>query len=269
MSQARNLGRRLRSLRRRKVRNRTATMSMLDHLTELRQRLIYSLVAFLLLSVVAFVFFEPISDFLLRPLCRLPADRLGPNGCRLVFTGAMEPISVRLKVTAMTGIVAASPIWLYHLWAFVVPGLTPNERKYALPFVGSSVFLFLGGAAFAYVSLPAALRFLIGFGGENLIPFFTANEYLGFVGLLIVVFGVVFELPLLLYFLGLAEVVTVEALRKSRRVAIVGITVVAAVATPSQDPYTMLAMSVPLYLLYELDIFLLSLRAKRKARSGS
>jgi sec-independent protein translocase protein TatC len=269
MSAARNLGRRLQFWKRRsRQAKKTATMSMMEHLTELRQRLIYSLVGFLALSIVAFIFFNEISDFLLRPLCDLPPDKLGPNGCRLVFTSAMEPIGVRLKVTAMTGIVAASPLWLYHLWAFVVPGLTSQEKKYAFPFVASSIMLFLVGASFAYLTLATALKFLIGFGGENLIPFFTANEYLNFVGLLIMAFGVVFELPLLLYFLGLAEVVTVESLRRYRRHAIVGIVIVAAVATPSQDPYTMLAMSVPLYLLYELDILLLGLRAKRKARSG-
>lgn len=267
MSDAGNLRRRLRFLKRKKSSGKPASMTMMEHLTELRQRLIYSLVAFLAVSVVAFMFFDPISDFLLRPLCKLPEDRLGPNGCKLVFTGAMEPISVRLKVTAMVGIVGAAPFWLYHLWAFVVPGLTADERKYAFPFVATSIGLFAIGSSFAYITLPTALKFLIGFGGENLIPFFTANEYLGFVGLLIVVFGVVFELPLLLYFLGLAGVVSVEALRKARRPAIVGITLVAALATPSQDPYTMLAMSVPLYAFYELDIFLLSLREKRKAKN--
>ena len=149
--------------------------------TELRRRLIYSAGAFIAVSIVAFMFFDQISDVLLRPLCQLPPDRLGPNGCKLVFTGAMEPISVRLKVTAMTGMVGASPVWLYQLWAFVVPGLTPQEKRYALPFVTSSVALFVTGVSFAYYTLPTALRFLIGFGGENLIPFFTANEYLSFV----------------------------------------------------------------------------------------
>lgn len=267
MAEGGNLRRRLKIFRNRK-KGPATTMSMMEHLAELRTRLMIALGAFLLISVVAFFFFDQISDFLLRPLCKLPPDRLGPNGCRLVFTSAMEPVTVRLKVTAMVGMVAASPVWLYQLWAFVVPGLTPKEKKYAFPFVASSVTLFLAGASFAYLTLPSALRFLIGFAGDNLIPFFTANEYLGFVGLLIMIFGVVFELPLLLYFLGLAEVVTVEALRKARRPAIVGITVVAAVATPSQDPYTMLAMSVPLYLLYELDIFLLGLREKRKRKKG-
>jgi sec-independent protein translocase protein TatC len=264
-----SLARRRKIFRWRKKRQELVkTMSMIEHLTELRRRLIVSLAGFLVVSVVAFIFFEQISDVLLRPLCELPPDRLGTNGCKLVFTSALEPVAVRLKVTAMTGIVASSPLWLYQLWAFIVPGLTSKERKYALPFVASSVSLFAFGTAFAYLTLPSALNFLVGFGGENLTPFFTANEYLGFVSLVIIVFGVVFELPLLLFFLGLAEIVSVESLRKHRRIAIVGITVISAVVTPSQDPYTMLAMSVPLYGFYEIVILLLGLRERKKRRTA-
>lgn len=257
---------RLRFLKRRRARRRRSAMTMMDHLGELRSRLIRSLIAFLVVSIVAFIYFDPITDFLLRPLCSLPADRLGANGCRLVFTSALEPFNVRLKVTAITGIVAASPIWLYQLWAFVVPGLNENERKLALPFVGSSLLLFGGGVTFAYLTLPTGLRFLIGLGGENLSPFFTANEYLNFVGLVIIVFGLTFELPLLLFFLGLIGVVTPEALRGFRRGAIVGTALLAAVVTPSQDPYTMLVMAAPLYLLYEAVIAGLTLINRRRAK---
>jgi sec-independent protein translocase protein TatC len=252
--------------RRREKKNAASSMSMMEHLTELRSRLIFSAVAFLLVSVVAFIFFNPISDFLLEPLCALPKENLGPNGCRLIFTSALEPFSVRLKVTAMVGIVLASPVWLYQVWAFIVPGLHPREKKYAIPFVLVSVSLFIIGAVFAYVTLPSALRFLVGFGGDNLIPFFSANEYLSFIGLVVLVFGVTFEAPLLLFFLGLVGIVSVQQLRGFRRSAIVGITIVAAVVTPSQDPYTMLAMAVPLYLFYEATILGLALVAKRRAK---
>ena len=263
-------GRRRTILRRRKrKKNAPASMSMMEHLSELRTRLIVSLGAFLAISVVAFFFFEPISDFLLRPLCSLPEENLGPNGCRLIFTSALEPVMVRLKVTAMVGIVFASPIWLYQVWRFIVPGLHPKEKKYALPFVFFSVFLFMIGAAFAYVTLPAALRFLVSLGGDNLIPFFSAKDYLGFIGLVILVFGVTFEAPLLLFFLGLIGVVSVEQLRGFRRMAIVGITIIAAVVTPSQDPYTMLAMAVPLYVFYEATILALSMVNKRRAKRGA
>ena len=260
-------GRRRRRLRLRKRKKSSATsMSMMEHLSELRTRLIWSLVAFLVISVVAFFFFEPISDFLLKPLCSLPEENLGPNGCRLIFTSALEPVTVRLKVTAMVGIVFASPIWLYQVWAFIVPGLHPKEKKYALPFVFISIFLFLIGAVFAYVTLPSALNFLVSLGGDNLIPFFSAKDYLGFIGLIILVFGVTFEAPLLLFFLGLVGVVTVDQLRRFRRGAIVGIAIVSAVVTPSQDPYTMLAMAAPLYLFYEMTILALSVVSKRRAK---
>lgn len=242
-------------------------MTMMEHLGELRSRLIKSLAAFMLVSVVAFMFFDTITDIMLRPLCSLPPDKLGPNGCRLVFTGALEPFTVRLKVTAMTGIVAASPIWLYQLWAFVVPGLNVRERKLAIPFVVSSLVLFAGGVSFAYVTLARGLEFLVGLGGENLTPFFTANEYLNFVGLVIIVFGLSFELPLLLFFLGLIGVVTAGALRKSRRAAVVGVAALAAIVTPSQDPYTMLVMATPLYVLFEAVIAALSLVERRRAKA--
>lgn len=243
-------------------------MTMMEHLGELRARLIKSLAAFLAVSVVAFIFFNDITDVLLRPLCALPPDKLGSNGCRLVFTSALEPFTVRLKVTAMTGIVAASPVWLYQLWAFVVPGLNQRERKMAIPFVASSLLLFAAGVAFAYATLSRGLEFLVGLGGENLSPFFTANEYLNFVGLVIIVFGLSFELPLLLFFLGLIEVVTPAMLKRSRRGAIVGVAILAAVVTPSQDPYTMLVMAAPLYLMFEGVIAALSLVERRRARSA-
>lgn len=241
---------------------------MMEHLDELRRRLIIASAAFMAVSVVAFIFFNPITDFLLRPLCQLPPERLGANGCRLVFTSAMEPFTVRLKVTALAGIVGASPVWLYQLWAFIVPGLTPRERKLATPFVLTSVALFGIGVGFAYFTLPTAFRFLIGLGGANLEPFFTANEYLNFVGLIIIVFGLTFELPLLLFFLGLVGIVTVDQLRRARRGAIVGIALLAALVTPSQDPYTMLMMTVPLYGLYEAVILGLRLVARRGTRRG-
>lgn len=260
--------RRLRWIKRRRAKKRRSMMSMVDHLGELRSRLIKSLLLFVLISVIAFIFFKPISNFLLDPLCSVPKTLLGPNGCRLTSFGVLEPLNVRLKVTALTGIVFASPIWLYQLYAFVVPGLTNKERSYAIPFILTSIGLFLLGATFAYLTMPAAIRFLVGLGAGQIIPLFRAQDYLNFVGLIIIIFGVTFELPILLFFLGLAGVLPVEKLRKNRRAAIVGIVVLAAVVTPSQDPYTMLAMAVPLYGFFELTIVLLTVVARRKAKTA-
>jgi sec-independent protein translocase protein TatC len=242
---------------------------MIDHLGELRARLIKSLLVFVLISVLAFIFFTPISNFLLDPLCSVPKKLLGPNGCRLTSFGVLEPLNVRIKVTALTGIVFASPFWLYQLYAFVVPGLTNKERSYAIPFIATSLILFLMGATFAYLTMPAAIRFLVGLGNGQIIPLFRAQDYLNFVGLIIIIFGVTFELPILLFFLGLAGVLPVEKLRRNRRTAIVGIVVLAAVVTPSQDPYTMLAMAVPLYGFYEIVILMLRAVARRKAKAAA
>lgn len=259
--------------RRRRLRRRTrrpaGAMTIVEHLSELRTRLIYALLAFAAVSVVAFTLFEPLLDLLTRPLCQIDPERLGPQGCRLIYTGALGGFQARLKVTALAGIVGASPIWLYQLWAFVSPGLTLREKRYAGPFIVTSVLLFAVGVTFAYSTLPTALDFLVRIAGRDLVPFFRAEEYIGFVGLVFIAFGLTFELPVVLFFLGLAGVVTVDALRGARRGAIVGIVALAAVVTPSQDPYTMLGMAVPLYLLYEATILLLALVLRRRRAKGS
>ena len=267
MSTAQNARRRLGPFGRRGLKRADGSMSLVQHLTELRTRLVISAVAFVALSVGAFVFFEPILDVLLRPLCSIDADKLGPQGCRLIFHGVMEAFTVRLKVTAMVGIAVSSPIWLYQLWAYVVPALSNKERHYALPFLFSTIALLLVGAGFAYLTLPMGLNFLISIGGSDLVPLLGADTYLNFIGLLLIGFGVAFELPLLVFFLGLAGVISVSQLRAKRRLAIVLVVALAAVVTPSQDPYTMLALAVPLYLFYEAAIFALSVVARRRAKA--
>lgn len=249
--------RRFAFLRRRQQKRAGKHMTVVDHLSELRTRLIVSLAAFLLFSVLAFIFYDPIFDFIIEPLCALPPEKLGPQGCKLVQTTPMEGFQVRLKLTAMVGLIVASPVWLYQLWAFIVPGLTSKERRYAIPFVVSSVTLFLIGASMAYLLLPTGLKVLISLGGNDLVAFLRAEGYINFVGLMLIAFGITFELPLVLLFLGLAGVIGVDTLRQHRKAALVAIVALSAIVTPSQDPYTMLAMAVPLYVLYELTIVLL------------
>jgi sec-independent protein translocase protein TatC len=270
MGQAGNLRRRrLSFLRRKKRRDRAQSMTIMEHLGELRTRLIVSAVAFVVVSAVAFAFYEPIFEFIRRPLCDLPPDKLGPQGCDLIAIKPLEAFQVRIKVSVLAGIVLASPIWLYQLWAFIVPGLNEKERKYAIPFVGSSLLLFATGATFAYLTLARGLSFLIGLGGHGLVPFFQADTYINFVGLMIIAFGLTFELPLILLFLGLVGVVSVGWLRRQRRAAIVLIALLSAVVTPSQDPYTFLAMGIPLYGLYELATGILGLVERRRARKAA
>ncbi len=254
--------------RRRRLKKHGGHMTIVEHLDELRSRLILSFAAFILGSIGAFVFYDAIFGFIIEPLCALPPDKLGPQGCRLIQTTPLEGFQVRLKLTAMVGIVLASPIWLYQLWAFIVPGLTTKEKRYSIPFVASSLGLFVAGATFAYLLLPTGLRVLIGLGGEGMVPFLRADGYINFVGLMLIAFGVTFEIPVVLLFLGLAGVISVESLRAHRKAAIVSIAALAAVVTPSQDPYTMLAMAIPLYLLYELTILLLRFLTRKRTTDG-
>ena len=244
-------------------------MTVMEHLRELRTRIIISALAFIAISVIAFFFYSPLEEFLRSPLCDVPPDKLGPHGCELVFTKPTGGFQFRLKLTALVGLAATSPIWIYQIYAFVVPALTSKEKRYSIPFLASSIFLFLVGATFAYLTLPVGLRFLIELGGEGLVPLVDAESYLSFVGFLLLAFGLTFELPLLLVFLGLVGAITVEQLKQHRKTAFVSIFALAAVVTPSQDPYTMTIMAVPLYLLYELTIIILRTVMRRRSPAQS
>lgn len=250
--------------RRRKSRTVQSTMTMVDHLRELRSRIVKSLVAFMVISIAAFILYDPILDFFTGPLCAVDPDLLGPQGCDLIFTKVIGGFNFRLKLTALVGIALSSPVWLYQLWAFIVPALTSKERRYAVPFILSSSTLFLAGSAMAYLVMPLGIGLLVRIGGPNLVPLLGAEEYINFVGLMLLGFGVMFELPLVLFFLGLVGVLSVEQLRRGRRVAIVSLAAMAAIVTPSQDPYTMLLLLVPLYLFYEITILILARVLKRR-----
>ncbi|MFN2490297.1 MAG: twin-arginine translocase subunit TatC, partial [Actinomycetota bacterium] len=153
MTQADNLRRRrLRFLRRNRKRNVEAAMTVVEHLGELRSRLIVSVAVFLVISAGAFFFYNPMLEFLTRPLCSLPEDMLGPQGCQLVFFKVLSGFLFRLKMTALAGIALSSPIWLYEVYAFILPALTPKEKRYSMPFLISAIVLFAIGSAFAYLT---------------------------------------------------------------------------------------------------------------------
>ncbi len=268
MGDPEELRRRRLRFRKRKPREKRASMSMMEHLGELRSRIIKSLVAFFAISIVVFFFYEPILEFFRKPLCDVDPDKLGPQGCDLVYNKLIGGFNFRLKMTALVGIALTSPIWLYQIWAFVAPALNTKEKRYSIPFMAASTILFLLGAGIAYMVLPAGINFLIDIGGSDLVPLLGAEEYLNFVGLMLLGFGVMFELPLVLFFLGLIGAVTIDQLKNGRRTAIVLIVVLAAVITPSQDPYTMMLLAVPLYLFYEITIVLLRVVLKRRAKAA-
>ncbi|HYO61271.1 MAG TPA: twin-arginine translocase subunit TatC [Actinomycetota bacterium] len=261
--------RRLRWLKFRRRKQKATTMTVMEHLGELRSRLIVCAVAFTVAAIVVFVYYEPILELLRQPLCSLPRELLGSGGCDLQTFKPTEGLVIRIKIASMGGMILASPVWLYQIWAFVTPGLTMREKRYAAPFILSALVLFLSGTAFAYYMLPNALEFLVTIAGDSIDVNFRAEEYLNFVGLILIAFGVTFQLPLLLFFLGLANIVTVEQLRKYRRYAIVGIALIGALVTPTQDPFTMMALAGPLYALYELVIVLLAAVKRRKRRESS
>lgn len=232
-------------------------MSVIEHLEELRRRLVISLGTIAVLAVVGFIFYEPILEFLASPyreaIDSLPPEARPPGNFQegLVTQSPTEPFVTFLKVGFFSGFLLALPVVMYQVWRFVTPGLTKRERRFAIPFVISSVLLFAGGTVLAFLVIPKGLGFLLSFGGENLIPFLTAERYLNFLIFLILGFGLSFELPLLLIFLAGARIITTQQMRSWRRYMYFGTLVFAAIITPTADPYTLLLMWVPLILLYE------------------
>jgi sec-independent protein translocase protein TatC len=234
----------------------TATMSVVDHLRELRDRLIFSIIAIAVGAVVCFIFFEPIIELMIEPYKDATATKINPTGKDLIFTSPLEAFTTRIKVAAYGGFVIASPVVFFHLWRFITPGLSPKEKKYSYPFVIASVILFVGGSGLAIITFPKALNFLLHAGGENLDPLLSAGSYLTLVFLMVISFGVAFEFPIVMMFLLLARVVTTRTLRKVRKYTFLGLVVFCAVITPSQDPITLFAMALPMYFLYEGTIII-------------
>jgi sec-independent protein translocase protein TatC len=225
-------------------------MPLVAHLTELRRRLIISVVALVVGATIGFILYNHILNFLISPYREVTGKS------QFVFFDPLEAFATRLKVAAWSGVFIASPVVLWQLWRFITPGLHKKEKRYAIPFIVASILLFLLGAVVALITFKPALRFLIGVGGTNLTPLFSASKYLSLVMLMIVAFGVAFEFPIVLVFLELAGVVPSRKLRKWRRPAIVIIVIVAAVITPSQDPYSLFAMAIPMYIFYEASILI-------------
>ncbi len=243
------------------------TMSLIGHLTELRKRIIISVVAVAVGAVVAYIFYNRILEFLLEPHCQINGDDGLLQGCGLLARSPLEGFSVRLMVSTYTGVGIAMPIILWQLWSFVAPGLYPQERKYGLSFVVLSFVLFAFGAGLAYWSLPRALEFLVDVGGPNLENVYSPKEYIGFVVKMMLGFGLGFEFPIALIFMQLIGLVDNKMLRAGRRFALVGIVALVAVLTPSGDPYTLMVLSVPMYLFYEISIVFGWWRSRKQSKS--
>ena len=238
-------------------------MSVIEHLEELRYRIFVCLGAYVVLAVVAYVLYRPILNFMLHPLHH--SGTIGTiNGSKIqVYVGGIATgFILRMKTSAFAGLIFALPIILYQLWRFVTPGLEPRERKFAIPFVVSAVGLFVLGGYIAFLILPLGIHWLLGFVAPAQ-PLIQLTEYMSFVFLLILAFGISFEFPLLLVSLAGVGILSSRQLSKARRAAILIAFIIAAVATPSQDPISQIVMAVPLYILYELSIVVIRYGLKR------
>jgi sec-independent protein translocase protein TatC len=234
-------------------------MTLMEHLTELRKRLIISVIAVFVCAVVMFILYNRVLHFLSGPYEKVTRGQAAcggtkTKGCDLIVTGPLDPFLVRLKIAGYGGIALAIPIIFWEIWRFVTPALRKNERRYTVAFLLSSVVLFALGGVVAWFTIDKALSFLLGVGGNSIQPFITADKYLTLVTLMLIAFGVSFEFPLLIIGLLLVRVVNTRQLRHARRWVIIGITLFAAVITPSQDPFSLLFMAIPMYIFYEIAI---------------
>ncbi|HET9730086.1 MAG TPA: twin-arginine translocase subunit TatC [Acidimicrobiia bacterium] len=238
-------------------------MTLMEHLAELRKRIIISLIAIAVCTIVVFFLYHRVLHFLAAPYERVTkgdprcATLQNPHGgCSLVVTDPLGPLLIRLRISAYGGLTLAVPFVFYQIWRFVTPGLHRNERRYAISFLLSAVVLFALGAVVAWFTVDKAFDFLLSIGGHTLQPFIDANKYLTLLTLMILAFGVAFEFPLLIMFLLLARIVNTGQLSRSRRWMAVGITTFAAIITPSQDPFSLLFMAIPMYIFFEITILL-------------
>lgn len=240
-------------------------MTLVEHLTELRRRIVICVIAVAVGMVLGFILYPWVFDFLLHPYKEITTAENSIAPGKLVQFDPLEGFSIRMKTSAYTGIAFAMPVILWQVWQFVTPGLYPHERRYAVPFVVSALLLFSLGAALAYYTLPRALDFLVDIGGDDLVTAFAPGKYFQLITYMMLAFGIGFEFPIVLIFLQMAGIVEPATLRKGRRFAIVGICVLVAVITPSGDPISMLMLSGPMVLFYESAIAIGSIITKRQA----
>jgi sec-independent protein translocase protein TatC len=220
-----------------------AQMTLVEHLGELRRRLFFCVIAILVTTIGAFVFFHPIISFLQLPL--------GGVYKGLVVMGVGEGFTVAFKVSLGVGIALAAPVWLYQLWAFIAPGLTRKEKKYAIPFTFIGVLLFIAGLAVGFLTLRFPVAWLLTFGQDSgFRELISADNYFSFVLYFMLAFGVTFELPLVMTFLSLIGIISSQRLSHSRPYILVGLWVISTLITPGADPYSPIILGVALTFLY-------------------
>lgn len=262
--------------RSRRAINPEARMSLIEHIRELRNRILKALLAATLGSIAGWYIEPHIWKFITAPYCRLPARYIdlhdigshSKGGCNLIVTSVFDYFFLHLKLAIAIGIVLSAPIWLYQLWAFIAPGLHARERRWAYFFAGAALPLFAIGGTLAYFAMSKGLGFLLHMLPNNVIPLITVSNYLGFAIAMLLIFGLSFELPLVMILLNVAGVLTHQRFAKWRRMIIFLVFAFAAVATPSPDPISMLLLAVPCVALVEGAELFAWWNDRRRAKRG-
>jgi sec-independent protein translocase protein TatC len=250
--------------------NPEGRMPLMDHIRELRNRVVKIALALGAGMIVGFIFFTPVWKVIDRPLCT--AVIRGHTGCntlginQLALDGPLDPFYLHVKVALVVGVILSSPFWLYQLWAFVAPGLYAREKRWSYIFLGSAVPLFLIGVTLAYWSLGRSMHYLLGLTPHGVANLIQVDQYMSFVMAMLLAFGLAFELPLLIVMLNLAGILTHERFRKWRRVMIFGVFLIAGMANPSPDPITMLILGGGCAALVEVAEFIVWSNDRRRAR---
>ena len=250
--------------------NPEGRMPLMDHIRELRNRVVKMALGLGAGMIVGFVFFAPIWNVIDRPLCT--AVIRGQTGCKtlgvnqLALDGPLDPFYLRVKVAVIAGVILSSPVWLYQIWAFIAPGLYAREKKWSYIFLGTAVPLFLGGVTLAYWSLGRSMHYLFGLTPGTVANVISVDQYMSFVMAMLLAFGIAFEVPLLIVMLNLAGILTHERFRKWRRVMIFGVFLIAGMANPSPDPITMLILGGGCAALVEVAEFIVWSNDRRRAR---
>jgi sec-independent protein translocase protein TatC len=250
--------------------NPEGRMPLLDHLRELRNRVVKAALALAAGMAAGFIFFDQAWAFIERPLCHTTIN--GHSGCatpgtnQLILNSPLDPFYLRVKVAFIVGIILSSPVWLYQLWAFIAPGLYAREKRWGHIFLVTAVPLFLLGSALAYVSLGRSMHYLLGLTPHGVGNYIQVDLYLSFVMTMLLAFGIALEVPLLIVMLNQAGILTHERFRKWRRVLIFLVFVIAAIANPSPDPVTMLILGGACAALVEVAEFVVWRHDRRRAR---
>jgi len=250
--------------------NPDGRMPLMDHIRELRNRVVKMALGLVAGMIVGFIFFTPVWHAIERPLCRVPirgqigCNTLGVN--QLVLDGPLDSFYLRVKVAVIVGVILSSPIWLYQIWAFVAPGLYAREKRWSYIFLGTSVPLFLTGVTLAYWSLGRSMHYLLGLTPQHVANLIQVDQYMSFVMAMLLAFGLAFEVPLLIVMLNLAGILTHQRFRKWRRVMIFSVFLIAGMANPSPDPLTMLILGGACAALVEVAEFIVWSNDRRRAR---